>query len=105
MFLLVFSTSSKNVDFAKIFVSLRREHDFQGFEFRKINKKSMKNRVKLKSQNNALPKFEKINFRSHFGLPKPSFFQDFGNRNEDGFLQRKLIEKSPRGNLPNPPQS
>ena len=65
----------------------------------------MKNRVKLKSQNNAPPKFENINFRRRFGLPKFSFFDKFGYENEDGFLTKKTRENHQRGNLPNPPQS
>ena len=51
------------------------------------------------------PKLEKISFWSHFGLPKPSFFSDFGDKNEDGFLQHKNKQKSQQITLPNPPQS
>ena len=65
----------------------------------------MKNRVKLKSQNNAPPKLEKINFQSHFSLPKPSFFQDLGDKNEVSFWEQKINENRQRGNVPNPPQS
>ena len=45
----------------------------------------------------------KISFWSHFGLPKPSFFRDFGNKNEDDFLQHKNKQKRQQFHLPNPP--
>ena len=60
---------------------------------------------KMKVWNQYPPKLEKFNFGSHFGLPKPWLFRDFGNKNEDGFLTKKPREKDPSPNLPNPPQS
>ena len=38
-----FGVICENVDFVKMCVSCRREHDFQGSERRKIDKKSLKN--------------------------------------------------------------
>ena len=40
----------KNVDFVKISVSPRREHDFQGFEKLKINNKNYKKRIQNKDK-------------------------------------------------------
>ena len=60
---------------------------------------------KIKVWNQCPPKLEKFNFGSHLGLPKPRFFRDFGNKNEDGFLQQKIREKPRSLNLPNPHQS
>jgi len=41
---------SENVDFVKISVSPRREHDFQGFEELKINKKTAKKGIQNKDK-------------------------------------------------------
>ena len=67
----------------------------------KIEEKTWKTKV----WNQCPPKLEKINFGSRFGLPKPWFFRDFGNKNEDGFLTKKPKQKQPHVDLPNPPQS
>ena len=60
---------------------------------------------KIKVWNQCPPKLEKFDFWSHFGLPKPSFFRHFGNKNEDDFLTKKPKQKQPHVDLPNPPQS
>ena len=67
----------------------------------KIDEKAWKTKV----GNQGPPKLEKPNFWNHFGLPKPSFFRDFGNQNKDGFLTKKPKQKQPHVDLPNPPQS
>ena len=51
------------------------------------------------------PKLEKISFWSHFGLPKPSFFWDFGYKNEDGFLHHKNKQKQQQPTANPPPKS
>ena len=65
--------------------------------------KSKKKLEKMKVWNQCPPKLEKINFWSHFGLPKPLFFWDFGYKNEDGFLQHESKQKRQQITLPNPP--
>ena len=60
---------------------------------------------KIKVWNQCPPKLEKFNFWSHFGLPKPLLFRDFGSKNEDVFLQHKSKQKSQQVDFPNPPQS
>ena len=44
-------------------------------------------------------------FGAILASPNPSFFWDFGYKNEDGFLQHKSKQKRQQIRLPNPPQS
>ena len=48
--LIDFWLKSENVNFVKISVSPRREHDFQGFEQLKINKKTAKKTIQNKDK-------------------------------------------------------
>ena len=47
IFPMIFKYYIEKCDFAKISVSPRREHDFQGFELLKINGKSLTNRCQV----------------------------------------------------------
>ena len=51
------------------------------------------------------PKLEKSVLGAILASPNFLFFRDFGNKNEDGFLQYKNKQKWQQMTLPNPPQS
>ena len=74
-----FLLKSKNVDFAKISVSPRREHDFQGFEELKINKKTTKKRTKMKTKKMIGDITRKHRFLDQNSLQKRSKIEEKSN--------------------------
>ena len=95
---------SENVDFVKISVSPRREHDFQGFEELKINKKNTKKGIQNKDKKTIGNITRKHRFLDQNSLQKRSKIKEKPNEKytEKKASKRKGRETFGRGVLISP---
>ena len=76
---MLFWLKFENLDFVKISVSPRREHDFQGFEELKINKKTTKKGSKIKTKKMIGNITRKHRFLDQNSLQKRSKIEEKSN--------------------------
>ena len=96
-FLIYFWLESENVDFVKISVSPRREHDFQGFEELKINKKNTKKGIQNKDKKTMGNITRKHRFLDQNSLQKRSKIKEKPNEKYDEKKASKREGQEPFG--------